>query len=226
MRILLAEDEHELRKALTVILSQHNFSVDAVANGQEALDYIELGDNYDCLILDLMMPVMDGLEVIRNIRQKKIAIPILVLTAKGEIEDRVNGLDLGADDYLVKPFNSQELLARIRALTRRPIHDLTSILTYGNISLNRSNFLLETKDGQMVLPNKEFQILELLLTNPTMIVSSNSFLGRIWGLDADVDQNTVWVTLSNLRKRLISINSNVFIKSIRGVGYTLEINSD
>lgn len=226
MRVLLAEDEKELREALAEILRQHNFSVDEVKNGQEAIDYLELGANYDCLVLDLMMPIMDGITVIKEARKKQISIPILVLSAKSEIEDRVYGLDVGADDYLVKPFNSKELIARIRALTRRPINDHTSNLEFGNIVLNRTDYTLSSNKQELTLPNKEFQILELLMSNPRHIVTSEALFSRIWGYDTEVDQNTVWVTISNLRNKLSSIKANVMIKSVRNVGYTLEVQDD
>ncbi|AMC93026.1 two-component system response regulator [Erysipelothrix larvae] len=223
MRLLLAEDEQDLREAMVEILKQHHFSVDAVENGEEALEYIEFGDNYDCLILDIMMPVMDGISVIKALREQKRMIPILVLSAKSEIDDRVLGLDTGADDYLVKPFDVQELLARIRVLTRRPINEQTSTLTIGNVTLDRANYSIQTEKGQLVLPNKEFQILELLMVNPQNVISSDAIFSRVWGLDSDADQNTVWVTLSNLRRKLNVVDATLSIKSVRNVGYTLEV---
>lgn len=226
MRLLLAEDEKDLRDAIKAILEKHNFSVDAVANGKEALDYLKYNQDYDCLILDLMMPIMDGYTVIKELRDKKVDIPILVLSAKSLVHDRVLGLDLGADDYLVKPFDSQELLARIRALTRRPITGASSIIKLANLSLDRSDYSIKTPSGQLVLPNKEFQILELLMSQPKAILPSDSLFNRVWGLDSDADQNSLWVTLSNLRKKLVSLESEVAIKSVRNVGYTLEISND
>ena len=226
MRLLLAEDEKDLRDAIKAILEKHNFSVDAVANGKEALDYLKYNQDYDCLILDLMMPIMDGYTVIKELRDKKVDIPILVLSAKSLVHDRVLGLDLGADDYLVKPFDSQELLARIRALTRRPITGASSIIKLANLSLDRSDYSIKTPSGQLILPNKEFQILELLMSQPKAILPSDSLFNRVWGLDSDADQNSLWVTLSNLRKKLVSLESEVAIKSVRNVGYTLEISND
>ncbi|NLY73153.1 MAG: response regulator transcription factor [Tissierellia bacterium] len=226
MRLLLAEDEKDLRDAIKAILEKHNFSVDAVANGKEALDYLKYNQDYDCLILDLMMPIMDGYTVIKELRDKKVDIPILVLSAKSLVHDRVLGLDLGADDYLVKPFDSQELLARIRALTRRPITGASSIIKLANLSLDRSDYSIKTPSGQLVLPTKEFQILELLMSQPKAILPSDSLFNRVWGLDSDADQNSLWVTLSNLRKKLVSLESEVAIKSVRNVGYTLEISND
>ncbi len=223
MRLLLAEDEKELREAIQLILEKHHFSVDAVSNGEEALEYLRYGDDYDCLLLDLMMPGMDGITLIRELRQSRNRIPILVLSAKGEVDDRVLGLDLGADDYLVKPFNTKELLARIRALTRRPVGDSSTILHISNLSLDRAHYTLSTAQGKIILPNKEFQIMELLMMYPQNVITNDSLFSKVWGLDADVDQNTVWVTLSNLRKKLNSLESKVLIKSVRNVGYTLEI---
>lgn len=225
MRILLAEDEKELREALKVILERNNFTVDAVSNGIEALEYINYGDEYDCLVLDIMMPKMDGLSVIKKLREKGSNLPILILSAKQEIEDRVNGLDLGANDYLVKPFNSDELLARIRVLTRKSTTS-NSILNISNLRLDRRNFSIETSTGKLTLPNKEFQLLELLMSQRDQVIPGDLLFTKIWGYDSDTDINTVWVTISNLRKKLYSINANVYIKSIRNLGYKLEIKDD
>lgn len=226
MRLLLVEDESALRDALKLILEQYNFTVDAVSNGQEALDYIELGDEYDCMILDIMMPIMDGIEVIKTLREKKNQIPILVLSAKSEIEDKIMGLDLGANDYLSKPFNTQELLARVRVLTRKENTIQSSSLTLANVTLDRANFLLKTKTNSLTLPNKEFQILELLMSQPHAIIPSDTLFNKIWGYDASAEQNTIWVTISNLRKKLDSLEAKIKIKSVRNVGYTLEIKHD
>lgn len=226
MRLLLVEDEYALRDALKLILEQYNFTVDAVSNGQEALDYIELGDEYDCMILDIMMPIMDGIEVIKTLREKKNQIPILVLSAKSEIEDKIMGLDLGANDYLSKPFNTQELLARVRVLTRKENTIQSSSLTLANVTLDRANFLLKTKTNSLTLPNKEFQILELLMSQPHTIIPSDTLFNKIWGYDASAEQNTIWVTISNLRKKLDSLEAKIKIKSVRNVGYTLEIKHD
>lgn len=221
MRLLLAEDEKELSKALCAILKHNNYSVDAVYNGQDALDY-GLAENYDGIILDLMMPKKNGLEVLRELRGAGISTPVIILTAKSEVEDRILGLDTGADDYLTKPFNMGELLARIRALTRRKSEFSPNILTFGNISLNRETFELSCGKEQLRLGNKEFQMLEMLITSPGRLISTEQFMDHIWGYDSEAEINVVWVYISYLRKKLSSIGANAEIKAVRGVGYTLE----
>ncbi len=221
MRLLLAEDEKDLSRALCAILKHNNYSVDAVYNGQDALDY-GLDENYDGIILDLMMPKKNGLEVLRELRSKGISTPVLILTAKSEVEDRILGLDTGADDYLTKPFNMGELLARVRALTRRKSEFSPNIMTFGNISLSRENFELSCAGESLRLGNKEFQMLEMLISNPGRLISTEQFMERIWGYDTDAEINVVWVYISYLRKKLSSLDCNVEIKAVRGVGYTLE----
>ena len=221
MRLLLAEDEKELSKALCAILKHNNYSVDAVYNGQDALDY-GLDENYDGIILDLMMPRMNGLEVLRELRKNGISTPVLILTAKSEIEDRILGLDTGADDYLTKPFNMGELLARIRALTRRRSEFSPNLMSFGNMTLNRESFELSVGSESLRLGNKEFQMLEMLMTNPGRLISTEQFMERIWGYDTDAEINVVWVYISYLRKKLSNLNANTEIKAVRGVGYTLE----
>ena len=221
MRLLLAEDEKDLSRALCAILKHNNYSVDAVYNGQDALDY-GLDENYDGIILDLMMPKKNGLEVLRELRSKGISTPVLILTAKSEVEDRILGLDTGADDYLTKPFNMGELLARVRALTRRKSEFSPNVMTFGNISLNRESFELTCGEESLRLGNKEFQMLEMLISNPGRLISTEQFMERIWGYDTDAEINVVWVYISYLRKKLSSLGCNVEIKAVRGVGYTLE----
>ncbi len=221
MRLLLAEDEKELSKALCAILKHNNFSVDAVYNGQDALDY-GLDENYDGIILDIMMPKMNGLEVLKKLRESGVSTPVLILTAKSEVEDKILGLDTGADDYLTKPFAMGELLARVRALTRRKSEFSPNIITFGNITLNRESFELSSNDNSIRLGNKEFQMLEMLITNPGRLISTEQFMERIWGYDTEAEINVVWVYISYLRKKLSSLNANVEIKAVRGVGYTLE----
>ena len=221
MRLLLAEDEKDLSRALCAILKHNNYSVDAVYNGQDALDY-GLDENYDGIILDLMMPKKNGLEVLRELRSRGISTPVIILTAKSEVEDRILGLDTGADDYLTKPFNMGELLARVRALTRRKSEFSPNILTFGNISLSRENFELTCAGESLRLGNKEFQMLEMLISNPGRLISTEQFMERIWGYDTDAEINVVWVYISYLRKKLASLACNVEIKAVRGVGYTLE----
>lgn len=221
MRLLLAEDEKELSKALCAILKHNNYSVDPVFNGQDALDY-GLCENYDGIILDIMMPKMNGLDVLKELRAKGVSTPVLMLTAKAEVDDRILGLDLGADDYLTKPFSMGELLARIRAITRRKSEFSPNVLSSGNISLNRETFEL-TADGNSVrLGNKEFQMMEMLMSNPGRLISTEQFMERIWGYETEAEINVVWVYISYLRKKLSNLNANVEIKAVRGVGYTLE----
>lgn len=221
MRILLAEDEKELSNALVAVLKHNNYSVDAVYDGADAYDY-GICENYDCIVLDIMMPKMDGIEVLKKLRDKGIQAPVLLLTAKAEIEDRITGLDAGADDYLTKPFAMGELLARLRAMTRRQSTVVSDILKIGNITLNRENYELKSDNGSFRLGNKEFQMMEMLMRNPNMLISTDKFMDRIWGYDSDAEINVVWVYISYLRKKLTSLGASVKIKAVRGVGYTLE----
>ena len=222
MRLLLAEDEKELSKALVAILKHNNYSVDAVYDGKEALAYLD-GGNYDGVILDIMMPEMDGISVLKKIRQRGNQVPVLILTAKSEIDDRVLGLDSGADDYLSKPFDTKELLARIRAVTRRKTESTSAVLQMGNISLNCTNFELSTPKGSVRLSNKEFQMLEMLMANPGQLIPSERFLERIWGYDSEAETNVVWVYISYLRKKLTALHANVQLKAARNAGYFLEV---
>lgn len=199
MRLLLAEDEKALSKALVTILERNNYSVDPVYDGQSALEFIETG-NYDGAILDIMMPVLDGIEVLKKIRSQGNLIPVLLLTAKSEIDDKVLGLDSGANDYLTKPFNSRELLARIRAMTRVQAAQTNSKLSMGNVILDRATFELSTPTGSFRLANKEFQMIELLMSNPRVLISSEKFMEKIWGFDSEAEINVVWVYISYLRK--------------------------
>ncbi len=222
MRLLLAEDEKTLSEALTAILSHANYSVDAVYDGQEALNYLEYGE-YDGVILDIMMPKKDGLTVLRTIRAAGNTVPVLLLTAKGEIDDRVDGLDAGADDYLTKPFAAKELLARIRAMTRRQPALKDNDLRCGNVSLSRTDFTLTGPDGTAKLANKEFQMLEMLMINPGQVIATERFLEKIWGYESEAEINVVWVGLSTLRKKLASVGADITIKANRGLGYALEV---
>jgi len=221
MRLLLAEDEKELSNALVTILKHNNYSVDAVYDGLEALDYLQ-AENYEGAILDIMMPKMDGLTVLKKLREGGSDLPVLILTAKSEIDDRVLGLDSGADDYLTKPFATKELLARIRSMTRRQAEVTDSILRFGNIKLDRSTYELSADEGNFRLANKEFQMLEMLMANPKILISTDRFMEKIWGYDSEAEINVVWVYISYLRKKLSSINANVTIKASRGAGYSLE----
>lgn len=220
MRILLAEDEKALAKAIVKIFEKNNYSADAVYDGEEALFYLETG-NYDIAVLDVMMPKMDGIAVLKKIRSTGNPIPILMLTAKSEIEDRVLGLDSGANDYLPKPFDTRELLARIRAITRSKPGTNTK-LTFGNITLDRATFELSSPTGSFRLANKEFQMMEYFLANPKRILSAEQFMEKIWGYDSDAEINVVWVYISYLRKKLIALGADIQIKASRNVGYSLE----
>ena len=222
MKLLLAEDEKELAKALAVILRHNNYSVDVVYDGEEALCYLENGD-YDGAILDIMMPKLDGLSVLRAVREKGNGIPVLILTAKSEIDDRVAGLDAGADDYLTKPFAMKELLARARAMLRRRTENVETALTFGDISLDLSSCMLTCKEAGVRLTNKEFQMLEMLITADGGIISVEKFMDKIWGYDSDTEQNVVWVYVSYLRRKLSGIGSSVVIEAHRNLGYSLEI---
>lgn len=222
MRILLAEDERSLSRAVIALLEKNNYSADAVYDGQEALEYLEAG-NYDALILDLMMPKMDGMTVLRTLREQGNPIPVLILTAKSEVDDKVLGLDTGANDYLTKPFSTQELMARIRAMTRSQSGgQVTSRLTFGNITLDQATFELSSPTGSFRLANKEFQMMELLMRNPRQLIPTERFLERIWGYDSDVELSVVWVYISYLRKKLSALRSNIQIKVTRNAGYSLE----
>ena len=208
MRLLLAEDERALSKALVTILERNNYSVDAVYDGQEALEYLETG-NYDAVIMDIMMPKVDGITALKMLRSRGDLIPVLMLTAKSEIEDKVTGLDAGANDYLTKPFSSRELMARIRAVTRVQAAQTSSILKMGNVTLDRSNFELSTPSGSFRLANKEFQVLELLMNNPKILISSERFMEKIWGYDSESEINVVWVYISYLIKKLIDLDADI-----------------
>lgn len=220
MKLLLAEDELSLSKALVHILEKNHYTVDAVYNGQEALDYIENG-NYDAVILDVMMPYMDGITVLKKLRAKGNPIPVLILSAKSEIDDKVLGLDSGANDYLTKPFATKELLARIRTMTRG-MQAVDSKLYFGNISLDRATYELSSNTNSFQLANKEYQMMELLMSNPKQLVSTERFFEKIWGYDSDAEVNVVWVYISYLRKKLVALNANIQIKATRNSGYSLE----
>ena len=221
MRILLAEDEKSLSRAIVDLLEKNNYSADAVYNGRDALEYL-CAENYDAVILDIMMPEMDGLTVLHKIRENGNRIPVLMLTAKSEVEDKVLGLDTGANDYLTKPFATAELLARLRAMTRTQIAQVSSQLTFGNITLDQTSFELSSKSGSFRLANKEFQMIELLLRNPRQLIPTERFLEKIWGYDSDVELNVVWVYISYLRKKLAALHANIQIRATRNTGYSLE----
>lgn len=221
MRLLLAEDERSLSRAIVKILEKNHYSVDAVYNGEDALAFLD-GQNYDAVILDLMMPKADGISVLKQMRAQGNSTPVIILTAKAEIDDKVLGLDSGANDYLTKPFDTKELLARLRAMTRN--HQMIdSKLCVGNITLDRATFELSSPDGSFRLANKEYQMMETLMLNPQNLVSTERFMEKIWGYDAEAEINVVWVYISYLRKKLAALNANVHIKASRNAGYTLEV---
>ena len=195
--------------------------MDAVYDGTDALDYAISGE-YDVILLDIMMPKMNGLEVLRQLRKIHVYTPVLVLSAKSEIEDRIIGLDMGADDYLPKPFSMAEMLARIRALTRRKNEVMENVLTFADLTLDRLTYELIVKDERIRLSNREFQMIEMLMSHPSVVISTENFMDRIWGFDSDAEINVVWVYISALRKKLNQLGAHVIIKAARGVGYTLE----
>ena len=223
MRLLIAEDDRDIAKALTALFEHNNYSVDAVHNGNEAYDFC-MGGNYDGIILDIMMPGMDGLAVLRAIRSEGMKTPVLLLTARSDVDDRVNGLDAGADDYLPKPFSASELLARVRAMLRRRENYQTEVLEFEGMSLDISSYELSFHEATIRLVSREFQMLQLLMQSPGTIISTEQFMERIWGWDSDVEVSIVWVYISNLRKKFERLGAPVTIKVVRGVGYCLEKN--
>lgn len=221
MRLLLAEDEKSLARAIVAILKKNNYEADAVFDGEEALEYLQTG-NYDGAILDVMMPRMDGITVIQRVRASGNEVPILVLSAKSETDDKVLGLDSGANDYLTKPFAAQELLARIRAMTRSKTAQATSKLSMGNIALDRATFELSSPTGSFRLTKKEFQMMEMLLSNARQLIPTERFMEKIWGYDNEAEIHVVWVYISYLRKKLTILGADVQIRVARNAGYALE----
>ena len=222
MRLLYAEDEKSLARAVSTILVKNNYSVDVVYDGESALDYLET-ENYDGAILDVMMPKLDGFEVLRRMRARGDGTPVLLLTARAEVDDRVEGLDSGANDYLTKPFDMKELLARIRAMTRVHSVQADKTISFGKVTLDCASYDLSGPEGSTKLAGKEFQMMEMLMRNPGKLISTESFMDRIWGFDSEAELNIVWVYISALRKRLKGIGADVEIKARRGLGYYLEV---
>lgn len=222
MRLLIAEDELEISKVLKMVLEQQKYAVDVVDNGADALDYILDGD-YDGVILDLMMPRMDGIEVLRRLRAEENTTPVLVLTARSEVSDRVEGLDAGADDFLPKPFAITELLARVRAMLRRRANYVPDVLKLGNLSLDCGRYQLYTGGERRVqLSGKEFQLMEYLMRNPKRIFSTQELMERIWGWNSEAEINVVWTNIAYLRRKLRELNATAEIRSVRGAGYCME----
>lgn len=222
MRLLLAEDEKSLSHALVTILEKSHYSVDAVYDGQEALEYLE-SEAYDGLILDIMMPKVDGITVLKSIRKQGNKIPVLILSAKSEIEDKVDGLDAGANDYLAKPFDARELLARIRVITRVNTESNDSLIRFGHVTLNRKTYVLKGEKAEFKLANKEFQMMELLMANPHQVLSTDRIFEKIWGYESDTEINIVWVYIAYLRKKLVKMHADIEIKAHRNVGYSVEL---
>ena len=221
MRILLAEDEISIARALKLILEKNQYTVDMVHNGAEALDFIH-SVPYDALILDIMMPGMDGIELLTAVRKMGIKTPALFLTAKGEIEDRVAGLDAGADDYLPKPFATSEFLARVRALVRRSVAYAPAALRFGSVELDCNQYLLRSSSGELRLNNKEYQLMELFMRNPRQVFSTSLLMDKVWELGSEAEVDVVWTYIGFLRRKLRELNADIEIKTIRGAGYTLE----
>ena len=225
MRLLIAEDDRDISKALVMILEKNNYSVDSVFNGKEAYEYA-VSDNYDGIILDIMMPELDGIEVLTKLRSERISTPILLLTAKAEVDDRVAGLDAGADDHLAKPFAISELLARLRAMLRRKGEFQPDILEFKSVTLNKATYELGYNDKYVRLASREFQMLEMLMKMPGQVIPTDQFMDKIWGWDSEVEVSIVWVYISNLRKKFATIQAPIEIHAIRGVGYCMGAKDD
>lgn len=222
MRILIAEDEVSTAKALKILLEKAKYSVDIVHTGTDAWDYVSSG-SYEVIVLDIMMPGLSGLEVLSLIRKNNIKTPVLLLTAKAEIEDRIAGLDAGADDYLPKPFDTGELIARIKALGRRSENYSDSEKRAGNLVLDTNRYEMRVGDASIVLTNKEFQLMELFILHPGYVFSADHLMEKIWGMDSESDVDVVWTHIGFVRKKLRTIGADVEIKTIRGAGYLLEV---
>ena len=221
MKILVAEDDLSLARAIVAILKKSNYEAEAVFDGENALHYLK-SEQYDAAILDVMMPKLNGIDVVRQYRSGGGAAPILILTAKSEIDDKVLGLDSGANDYLTKPFDVKELLARLRVMTRQYAAQPSAELHLGNIILNRSSYELSSPSGSFRLTKKEFQMMEMLLSNSRQLIPTERFMERIWGYESEAEINVVWVYISYLRKKLASLDANIQIRVTRNAGYTLE----
>lgn len=220
MRLLIAEDDLDLAEALSVFFEKNQFSVDAVHDGFSAYEYASSG-NYDAVILDVMMPKMNGVDVLRRLREERVKTPVMMLTAKSEKDDRITGFNAGADDYLPKPFAPDELLCRVRAMLRRGGEYTPVVLTFSDVSLDTGSGVLSCGADSVHLSGREFQVMELFLRTPKVIIPAERIMERIWGWDSEADISVVWVHISNLRKRLKSIGSNVTIRANRGLGYGL-----
>lgn len=225
MKILIVDDEKQLTDALAVLLKQQKYSVDCAYNGEDGLD-LALSGIYDIVILDVMMPKLDGFSVLKHIRASKLNVPVLMLSAKSETSDKIEGLNSGADDYLTKPFSTQELIARIRALLRRKEQYTGDVLTFNDLALDRDSFEIACGEKRIALGKKEFQILEMLILNNGKSIDKEKFIEKIWGYDTEAEYNTIEVYVSFLRKKLMAVGAKTEIKSIRGIGYTLGVKND
>ncbi len=220
MRLLIAEDETDLAEALTVFFEKNQFSVDAVNDGRSAYEYASSGE-YDALILDIMMPKMDGIEVLRRLRADGIKTPVMMLTAKGQKDDRITGFNAGADDYLPKPFEPDVLICRVRAMLRRSEDYTPTVLSFGDVTLDPGTGNLACGESSVRLSGREFQLMELFMRQPKIVFSADRIMEKIWGWDSEAEINVVWVHISNLRKKLKSIGSGVTVIASRGMGYSL-----
>jgi len=225
MRLLIAEDELDLAEALTVFFQKNHFSVDAVNDGADAYEYASSGE-YDAIILDVMMPKMNGIDVLRRLRAEGIKTPVMMLTAKGMKNDRITGFNAGADDYLPKPFEPDELICRVRAMLRRSDNYRPSALEFGDITLDPSTGLLACSGRSVRLSGREYQVMELFMRSPNVVFSADKIMERVWGWDSDAEINVIWVHISNLRKKLRSIGSKIPTRAVRGLGYALEESDD
>lgn len=225
MRLLIAEDELDLAEALTVFFQKNHFSVDAVNDGADAYEYASAGE-YDAIILDVMMPKMNGIDVLRRLRAEGIKTPVMMLTAKGMKDDRITGFNAGADDYLPKPFEPDELICRVRAMLRRSDNYRPSALEFGDVTLDPSTGLLACSGRSVRLSGREYQVMELFMRSPNIVFSADKIMERVWGWDSDAEINVIWMHISNLRKKLRSIGSKITIRAVRGLGYALEESDD
>ncbi len=225
MRLLIAEDELDLAEALTVFFQKNHFSVDTVNDGADAYEYASSGE-YDAIILDVMMPKMNGIDVLRRLRAEGIKTPVMMLTAKGMKDDRITGFNAGADDYLPKPFEPDELICRVRAMLRRSDNYRPSALEFGDVTLDPSTGLLACSGRSVRLSGREYQVMELFMRSPNVVFSADKIMERVWGWDSDAEINVIWVHISNLRKKLRSIGSKITIRAVRGLGYALEESDD
>lgn len=221
MRLLIAEDQQDLAEALSSFFEKNHFSVDAVYNGFDAYEYAVTGE-YDAVILDVMMPKLDGIQVLQRLRSEGLKTPIMMLTAKGEKADRITGFNAGADDYLPKPFDPDELLSRVRAILRRSEAYQPSVLQWGDLTLDPGSGELCCAQRSVRLSGREFQVMELFLRSPRQVFSAERIMEKVWGWDNEAEINVVWVNISNLRKKLKSLGSRVTLRANRGLGYVLE----